>query len=63
MIRVVFFGLLGYVFLFLSDYAFLELRYKNYPNYIDVVKRLDRDPENPGLQQEARKEYEKIMRE
>jgi len=63
MVRVVFFGLLGYLFIFLSDYTFLELKYKNHPDYIEAVKRLDQDPENLELRQEEERAYEEMIRE
>ncbi len=61
--RVVTFGLLGYLFLSLPSYTFLALKYKNHPDYIEAVKRLDQDPENLELQKEEQIEYDKMIRE
>jgi len=61
LVRIVFFGILGYFFLFLSDYAFLEIKYKNYPDYIEAIKQLDQDPENPELREKEEQEYQKML--
>ena len=63
LVRVVFYGVLGYIFLFLSDYAFLALKYKNHPDYIEAVKQLDQDPDNLELRKKEQMEYDKMIRE
>ncbi len=59
-LRFLIYGPLCCVLLFLPNYAFLELKYRNYPNYIEAVKNLDSDPDNTDLQIEEQKEYDKI---
>ncbi|SEM12548.1 hypothetical protein SAMN04487910_4192 [Aquimarina amphilecti] len=63
LIRVVFYAILGYVFLLLPSYAFLTLKYKNHPDYIEAVKQLDQDPENLELQKKEQIEYDKMIGE
>jgi len=63
MTRVVLYAVLGYLFLFLPTYTFLELKYKNHPDYIEAVKKIHKDPENRELQKEAREAYDKMIRE
>ncbi len=62
-LRVVFFGVGGILFLCLPDYTFLALKYKNHPDYIEAVKQLDKDPENIELIKEEQRAYEKMIRE
>ncbi|WP_378172989.1 hypothetical protein [Aquimarina sp. SS2-1] len=63
MVRVVFYGISGYIFWFIPTYTFLELKYKNHPDYIEAVKRLDKDPENPELIKEELRAFDKMIRE
>ncbi len=53
---------LGLVFLFLPEYAIFELKNRRYPNYIEAVKNLDKNPEDPILREKEREEFNKILK-
>ncbi len=59
-IRTVFYVLIGLLLLLLPSYTFIKIKYRDYPKYIEVVKKLEADPNNILLQQEEEKEYNKM---
>ena len=49
------------ILLYFSGYFFLEREYKDYPEYIEIVKKLNEDPNNQELQKKER-EFNKRIR-
>lgn len=62
--KVMFFRTIGYtivgVSLYFSGTFFLELKYGDYPEYIEVVKKLNEDPNNTELIQQEQELYKQI---
>jgi len=56
--RIVIFAVLGVGFYILPNYFWLENTYKNYPEYIEARKNLDKDPENETLLSKMEEAYE-----
>ncbi len=61
--RAIFYGVIGLSLILIPKETWLELRFKNHPEYIDIQKKSWADPENRELRIRAEKErmktYEK----
>ncbi|MBQ4821149.1 hypothetical protein [Aquimarina sp. MMG016] len=44
----------------IPPYTFLKIKYKDHPDYIEVLKQLDKDPNNQELQKQEQELYNKI---
>ncbi|SFT40418.1 hypothetical protein SAMN05216474_0373 [Lishizhenia tianjinensis] len=62
-LRIGIFGLLGIIFYFISNNTFLEIKYGEYPEYVELRKQLYNDPTNLELQQQVNDAYFKIEQE
>ncbi|WP_426429566.1 hypothetical protein ACPX19_08460 [Winogradskyella sp. HB-48] len=60
LIRLLTFGIYGLLLFFISSENLLELKYKNFPDYIEAEKKLMKDPQNRQLQIRANKERQKM---
>jgi magnesium-transporting ATPase (P-type) len=60
LIRLFTIGVYGLILFFISNENLLEMRYKNFPEYIKAEKKLMQDPENKYLQQKANEERQKM---
>lgn len=58
--RIAIYGALGVVLLLLPKYTILEFKYRNYPGYVEAVKKAQGSPGNPGLWQKVDEERQKI---
>ncbi|WP_158250403.1 hypothetical protein [Aquimarina sp. I32.4] len=58
--RLIVFGGIGLALLTQSNSIFIELKYKDYPNYIEAVKELNEDPDDILLQEKEQLEYDKM---
>jgi lipid-A-disaccharide synthase-like uncharacterized protein len=58
--RMVLIGGAGLLLFLIPNDKLLEFRYRNYPTYIQAVKKYNTDPDNLQLQAEVRKEKAKI---
>lgn len=58
--RILIIGGIGALFLFTSSEKILELKFKDYPDYIEAEKNLMRDPSNKELLDKANEERKKI---
>ncbi len=59
-LRLIVFGGIGLALLTQSNSIFIELKYKDYPNYIEAVKELNEDPDDILLQEKEQLEYDKM---
>ncbi len=60
LIRLLLIGGIGAIFLFTSSEKILELKFKDYPEYIEAEKNLMKDPSNKELLEKANNERKKI---
>ncbi len=60
LIRLVIFGVIGTSLYFLSTEKILEMRNRDFPEYVEAEKKLMKDPENKELQQKVREERIKM---
>ena len=51
--------MIGTIFYFVSPEQILEIKNRNFPDYIEAEKQLMRDPENKELQQKVFEERQK----
>jgi hypothetical protein len=58
--RMLVIGGIGLFFLLMPANTWLRIQYRNYPEYIEAMEALWKDPENVQLQENLSKEYEKI---
>ena len=56
LIRLIILGVIGASLYFLSTEKILEMRNRDFPEYIEAEKKLMKDPENKELQQKAHEE-------
>lgn len=59
-IRLLLIGGIGTLFLFTSSEKLLEMKFRDYPEYIEAEKKLMKDPSNNDLYEKAREERKKI---
>jgi hypothetical protein len=60
--RIGIIGALGAVLFLLPNYAVLEFKYRNYPEYIKAVKMRDADPGNKALEDLVQQERKEIYK-
>ena len=60
LIRLLIFGVIGTSLYFLTTEKILEMRNRDFPEYVEAEKRLMKDPENKELQQKAHEERMKM---
>lgn len=60
--RIALYGGIGFVLYWLPKDAFLEAKYRNYPSYIDAVKKSNADPTNQELRERVNEEQERIYK-
>ena len=58
--RVAIFGGLGLVIILTPKTSWIELKYRNYPDYVNAVKKSMADPDNKVLQDKADEERQKM---
>ena len=58
--RVVVYGAFGFLLFYWSDNIFYDFKYRNYPDYIEAVKKWRAEPENYELREKLREEREKM---
>jgi hypothetical protein len=58
--RVLIIGGACLILFFIPSDKILEFKYRNYPSYIEAVKKYNSDPANPELQNEVQKERMKM---
>lgn len=61
-VRTVIFGGFGLFLFLLPAYTIMEIRYECCPEYVSAVKELDKNPDNPLLQQKVNEERKKMDR-
>ena len=61
--RIVAIGSLSLVFAILPKFMFMELKFRNYPAYIEAVKEVTNNPNRPELWDNVNIEIEKIYNE
>ncbi|WP_103071439.1 hypothetical protein [Aquimarina sediminis] len=60
LVRSLLFGSICGVLLFQPNYLFIELKYSDYPDYIEALKKSEADPDNVILQNKEQEEYDKM---
>ncbi|PKG50276.1 GldL-related protein, partial [Olleya sp. 1-3] len=58
--RILIIGVIGTLLLFTKNETLLELKYRDFPNYVEAEKKLMQDPTNKELEIIANKEREKM---
>ena len=58
--RLAIFGILSLILFFLPGDAWMELKYRNHPAYIDAVKKAKADPGNQELWKKVEEERDKV---
>ncbi len=58
--RAIVIGLIGAFFMLAPETSLLEMQYRNYPSYIDAVKKSLRDPGNKILWEDLQNERKKL---
>jgi len=58
--RLLIIGFSGVILLFTKSEQLLEMKYRNYPNYVEAEKKLMNDPMNKELQELVREERMKM---
>ncbi len=61
--RIAVYGGLGLILLILPKRTWLELKYRNQPDYVDAVKKAMADPDNQELWDKVNEEHEKMNKE
>jgi hypothetical protein len=61
--RIGIYGALGLTFLLLPRHTWLEIKYANYPAYVEAVKRAMAEPNNPELSNKADQERIKMYQD
>jgi hypothetical protein len=61
--RIVIWASLGVMFFVITEDEILEFRYRNYPSYVEAVKKAKADPMNEKLWKQVEKEKLKIDKE
>ena len=59
--RIVFYGGLGLILMIIPKEAWIEIKYRNHPEYIEAVKNAWTDPNNQELWGIVDKEWEKMI--
>lgn len=59
LIRLVVIGVIGTIFYFTTTEQILEIKNKNFPEYVEAEKKLMRDPQNKELQRKVFEERQK----
>jgi len=58
--RIAAYGGLGTVLLLLPENTLIELKYRNYPDYVKAFKNASANPDDPALWSKVKLEHEKI---
>ena len=58
--RILIIGVIGTLLLFTKNETILELKYRDFPDYVEAEKKLMQDPTNKELEILANKEREKM---
>ncbi|WP_421870715.1 hypothetical protein [Marinoscillum sp.] len=61
--RTIAFDIIGLILLLLPQYALLEFRYRDFPEYVEAFKRASEDPTNQDLQEQLEQEQLKVDQE
>jgi hypothetical protein len=61
--RIGIYGALGLFFLLLPQHTWLEIKYANYPAYVEAVKRAMAEPNNPELSNKVDQERIKMYQD
>ncbi|MFN6944279.1 MAG: hypothetical protein ACK4ND_04990 [Cytophagaceae bacterium] len=58
--RIAVFGGLGLLLLLSPEYAWLKMKYREHPEYVEAIRQANADPTNALLQQRLKDEREKL---
>jgi hypothetical protein len=59
-IRILFYGIIGFILLIFPREKMLEIKYRKFPSYIEAAKKSMADPQNEDLWKKAEEERQKI---
>ncbi|MCC6835754.1 MAG: hypothetical protein IT213_12255 [Cytophagales bacterium] len=62
LIRTIIYGVLGVILFYTPHSAFLRIYYRGYPEYIELYKKLEANPENKELRYELEHMEEEMFR-
>ncbi|TSE09535.1 MULTISPECIES: hypothetical protein [Aquimarina] len=60
LLRSVVLGVVCCLLFLMPSSILMQLKYRDYPNYVETLKELDADPDNVLLQEKERQEYNRI---
>jgi len=61
-IRAAIIGICGIILLMSPSNILIEIKYRNHPEYIEAIKKLNQDPDNIELRKKVEEEYKKMYK-
>src|SRR5690606_34042119 len=61
-IRAAITGICGIILFMSPSNILIEIKYRNHPEYIEAIKKLNQDPDNIELRKKVEEEYKKMYK-